>query len=136
MKKKLLLAAGIAGMLLGNPFINAQEGLCMTPGSRGRAPFVIDRRPDFINLPDQGFSISIGSPYDIINDGNQYYVFQDGVWYRASDYRGPWIVVRENSLPPRIRSNRWDDIRRSRDNESRRRGNMNNQYQRGDDNRR
>ncbi|MEI6757913.1 MAG: hypothetical protein WCK85_08670 [Chlorobium sp.] len=115
MKKYIWLAAGITGMLLGNPSADAQAEVSIRIGG-GRPPsFVLDTRPSFIELPGMGFSVSIGSPYDILYYGDMYYIIQDGVWYRSAYYRGPWIVVRERNLPYKIRRHRWDDIRRTRD---------------------
>ena len=115
MKKYIWLAAGITGMLLGNPSSDAQAEVSIRIGG-GRPPsFILDTRPSFIELPGMGFSVSIGSPYDILYYGNMYYIIQDGVWYRSAYYRGPWIVVSERNLPYKIRRHRWDDIRRTRD---------------------
>ena len=118
MKKLILLTAGITGMLLGAPTAYAHVELCMSsPGHR--PTFVIDVRPDFIELPDQGFSVSVGSPYDIITYDNWYYINQNGSWYRSSDYRGPWIDINENALPSNIRRHRLEEIRGYRDREYR-----------------
>jgi hypothetical protein len=117
MKKTIWLAAGITGMLLGNPSTDAKAALNVRVGSR--PSFVIDRRPDFIELRDMGFSVSVGSPYDIVSYGNLYYLNQNGLWYRSSDYRGPWISIRSSQLPSRIRRHRFEDVRRYRDTEYR-----------------
>jgi hypothetical protein len=117
MKKTIWIAAGITGMLLGNPAGDAKAALNVRIGSR--PSFVIDRRPDFVELRDYGFSVSVGSPYDIVYYGNMYYLNQNGLWYRSSDYRGPWMSVRLNQLPSKIRKHRMDDIRRFRDTEYR-----------------
>ena len=136
MNKKIWLAAGITGMLLGNSPANAVE-LCMSPGPRDRVSFVISSQPNFVNLPDQGFSVSIGSPYDIITYDNWYYINQNGYWYRASDYRGPWGRVNDNGIPERIRRYRMEDIRRYRDTEYRRNESRTNlEQQRRDENNR
>jgi hypothetical protein len=109
MKKTIWIAVGIAGMLLGNPAGDAKAELNVRIGSR----------PEFVELRDLGFSVAVGSPYDIVYYGNLYYLNQNGLWYRSSDYRGPWMNVRENQLPPTIRIHRLDDIRRFRDTEYR-----------------
>lgn len=114
-KKNIWLAAGIAGMLLGNPPADAQAEVKVRISTGDRPSFVIDRRPRFMELKDQGFSISVGSPYDIIFYGNRYYLYKDSRWYRSSSYRGPWAVIRNNNLPAGIRKHRWTDIRRYRD---------------------
>jgi hypothetical protein len=117
MKKTIWLAAGVTGMLLGNPAVDAKAELNVSVSTR--PSFVIDRRPEFVELRDQGFSVAVGSPYDIVYYGNLYYLNQNGSWYRSSDYRGPWMSVRMNQLPPKIRRHRLEDIRRFRDTEYR-----------------
>lgn len=115
MKKNIWLAAGIAGMLLGSPPADAQAEVNVRISTGNRPSFVIDRRPRFMELKNQGFSISVGSPYDIVFYGNRYYLYQNSRWYRSSSYRGPWTVIRNNNLPSQIRKHRWDDIRGYRD---------------------
>ncbi|MEI6692466.1 MAG: hypothetical protein WCL43_07055 [Chlorobium sp.] len=127
MKKSIWLIAGITGIFLGNPLTEAQAEVGIRigdvrvgVGERDRPHFVIDTRPRFIYLPDQGFSVSHGGPYDIIYYGDFYYLYSDGGWYRSSHYRGPWAFVREHSLPYKLRRHGWDDLRRYRDIEFRR----------------
>jgi hypothetical protein len=121
MKKQIWLAAGIAGMLLANPASDAKAEVSVHISAGERIPaYAIERRPDFIELPGRGFSVSVGSPYDIISYGDGYYIHQNGSWYRSAHYRGPWIVVRDHDLPYGIRRHRMDDIRRYRDIEYRR----------------
>ncbi|TLU51512.1 MAG: hypothetical protein FDX12_05790, partial [Chlorobium sp.] len=122
MKKNIWLVAGIAGMLLGLSSNDSQAEFRIRLGDihidAGERPaFVIDTRPNFIYLEDQGFSVSIDSPYDIIYYGDLYYLYRDGNWYRSSEYRGPWIIIQEYDLPYQIRRHRWEDINRYRDNE-------------------
>ena len=122
-------------MLLGAPSANAGAEVSVRVGGGRPASIVINSRPNFIDLPGFGFSVSVGSPYDIIYYGNRYYVFQDGIWYRSSQYRGPWIVVRDGNIPYNIRRHRWDDIRSRRDVEYRKHNNRNNRNQHFNDNR-
>lgn len=136
MKKTIWLALGVAGMLLGNPATDVQAEVNVQVSTRNRPSFVIDRRPSFINLRTQGFSVSVGSPYDIIYYGNRYYIYQDGSWYRSWNYRGPWSYIRSNRLPSRIRRHNIGDIRRYRDSESRRHNDMNDRRRNDDNNRR
>ena len=136
MKKNSWIVAGLAGVLLGTLSLNSQDVFSMSPRRGGGVSIVIRSQPNFIDLPDQGFSVSIGSPYDIVRYDDRYYVYQDGSWYNSRDYRGPWVIIQQNNLPERIRRHRPEDIRRYRDAESQRRGNFNNQQQRHDDNRR
>jgi hypothetical protein len=120
MKSKILMAVGVAGMFIGNPAVDALAEVNVRIGSAPRHAIVIDRPPSFIQLGTPGFSVSYGSPYDIVLYGNYYYLYNDGLWYRSGNYNGPWGVIRERSLPPRIRRYRINDIRRFRDVEYRR----------------
>ena len=129
MKKSIWLAAGVAGMLLGNPHTDANaevnirigDLLHLKTGNNRPAPaFVVNTRPTFVYLQGQGFSVSVGSPYDMIYYDDMYYIYHNGLWYSSSYYRGPWVIIREQRLPRPIRRHRWDDIRRFRDNEYRR----------------
>ena len=136
MKKQIWLAVGIAGMLLSSPVADVKAAVNVQI-NMGRHPFfVIDSAPSFIYLRAQGFSISVGNPYDIVYYGNYYYIYHNARWYRSSNYHGPWILILNNRLPYQIRRHRWEDIRRYRDIEYRRSDHSNNQYQRNDDNRR
>ncbi len=121
MNKQIWLAAGIFGMLLCNPNgdakaeINVRLGdLHIGVGERGPS-FVIETRPTFIYLQDMGFSVGVGTPYDMLYYGDLYYIYRDGYWYSSSYFRGPWIIVREDRLPRNIRRHRWEEIRRYRD---------------------
>jgi len=125
MRKTVWIAAGIAGMFLGNPVADARAEVGIRIGDvrvgvGDRPHFVIDSRPSFVYLQDQGFAVSVGSPYDIVYYGDLYYLYRDGSWYRSAHYRGPWDYVRERNIPYRIRRHRWDDLRRYRDIEYRR----------------
>jgi uncharacterized membrane protein len=135
MKNHIWLSAVIAGMLLGIPTVNASAAVRVS-STGNRATFVINSAPSFIYLRTQGFSISVGSPYDIIYYGNRYYLNHNGRWYRSYSYRGPWFLIGSSGIPSRIRRHRLTDLRRYRDIEYRRSDSRNNRYQRNDDNRR
>ena len=136
MKKKIWLAAGITGMLLGIPHADTKAAVNINISTGSRPSFIINSPPSFIYLRTQGFSVSVGSPYDIVYYGNRYYIYHNGHWYRSYYYRGPWVLILDSGLPYHIRRYRWDDIRRYRDIEYRRPDSRNNQYQRNDDNKR
>jgi hypothetical protein len=135
MKKQIWLAAGIAGMLLGSPAAQAEVNVHLGIGGNRPPSFVLDTRPNFINVPELGFYVSAGGPQDIIRCDNRYYVNHNGRWYISSNYGGPWIIVREGRLPRQISRHRWEDIRRYRDVEYRRhdaRYNRDNNYRERD----
>jgi len=132
MKKRIWLVAGIAGILLGNLTTASQaEARYYREWRRpywgwggpywgwGGLSFVIDTRPNFVVLPDYGFSVAVGSPYDMIYYDNLYYIYNNNYWYRSSLYNGPWVVVKEENLPDKIKSRNLEDIKRARDLESR-----------------
>ena len=85
--------------------------------------FVIDTRPSFIVLPGYGFSVSVGTPYDIIYYDKIYYICNNNYWYSSPDYHGPWVVIEAEKLPDIIRKYRIDDIRKARDIEYQDKGN-------------
>ncbi|MGB0130325.1 hypothetical protein [Chlorobium sp.] len=120
MKKQIWVAAGIAGMLLGNTPSDARADINVNIGVNSRPPIAIDVWPEFIYVPDLGFSVAEGNQWDIVRYDNYYYVYRDNYWYRASHQRGPWVIVERDRLPDRVRRHSWVDIRRFRDNEYRR----------------
>ena len=147
MKKNICLAAGIAGILLATiPSVVQADGRNHVHGWGGRpywgwrAPYwgwnggylVIDTPPSFIVLPDYGFSVSIGTPYEIIYYENFYYIYHNNDWYSSSFYRGPWVVIQESNLPDIIRKHRIEDIRKTRDIETRNNAHQDNRGHRGD----
>lgn len=81
---------------------------------------VVERRPRFMYTPSLGFYVSVDSPYDIVYYGSRYYVYDDGGWYWARSYDGPWVFVEGHRLPHRISRFRHEEIRRHRDEEFRR----------------
>lgn len=117
MKKSILMVTGIAGMLLGTP---ATQALGWDGPGRNSSVIVIDSRPDFIFLSKPGFYVSFNGPYDIVFYKNRYYIYRNGVWYRASHHRGPWVIVRGHDVPSRITRYRWHELKRYRDREYRR----------------
>lgn len=133
--KNIWFSCVIAGTLLGMPSVNASAAVSIH-STDSRITFEINSEPSFVYLRTQGFSIAIGSPYDIIYYGNRYYLNYNGRWYRSYSYRGPWVLVGNSRIPSKIRRHRLEDIRRYRDIEYRKSDRRNNRYQRDDDNRR
>jgi len=159
-KKNICLAAGIAGILLATATAVVQadgRNHVRVWGSRphwGGRPYwglrasywgwdrpysgwnggylVIDTPPSFKVLPDYGFSVSIGTPYDIIYYDNLYYIYNNNDWYSSAFYRGPWVFIQESNLPEVIRKHHIEDIRTTRDIESRNNTNSENRGHRSD----
>lgn len=87
---------------------------------------VIDARPGFIVLPGYGFSVSVGTPYDMIYYDNFYNIYNNKLWYSSPACRGPWVIIEEDNVPDIIRKHNIDDIRKARDLESHPDGNQDN----------
>ncbi len=163
MKKNVCIVAGIAGILLGAASSGAHaEGRMRYHGRESgpywgwrssywewgdpywgwRGPYwrwnggylVIDTRPSFIVLPGYGFSVSVGTPYDMIYYDNHFYAYNNNYWYYSPAYNGPWVVIHENDLPDIIRKHSFDDIRKTRDIESSKNANQGNKGHHGDEN--
>jgi hypothetical protein len=149
MKNNICLAAGIVLILLGTVPSAAEARGRMHPRIWGGGPYwglrdpywrweedpywrlnggylVIESRPTFIFLPSYGFSVSIGTPYDIFYFDHYYYLYGKNYCYSSPFYQGPWDVIDENDLPDIIKKHRIDDIRKVRDLEYRNRENRNN----------
>lgn len=77
--------------------------------------FYFRETPDFIYQESLGFSVGVGSPYDVFYDNNDYYIFQQGYWHRSSQLDGPWRIVDYQTLPPNFRRHKIEQIRRYRD---------------------
>ena len=66
---------------------------------------------DFVYPAQLGFYVAVGSPYDLFYVRNNYYLFRDGRWFRASGSRGPWVATRYRELPPGLRKHDMERIR-------------------------
>src|SRR6266567_9525840 len=71
----------------------------------------IEEDVDFVYPPELGFYVAVGVPYDLFYVQNNYYLFRDGRWLRASHSRGPWMVMQRRDLPPGLRRQRIERIR-------------------------
>jgi len=40
--------------------------------------------------------------YDLFRIGGEYYLYDDGYWYRATAYNGPYVAIRTRFVPSRI----------------------------------
>ena len=76
--------------------------------------------PQFIYVPDLGYYVAVGTPYDIAYIGHDYFMFSNGFWYRTSYYGGPLRVVERRAFPPLLARHNFREIRRYREAEFRR----------------
>jgi hypothetical protein len=118
MKKRLLFAVLLTAAMA----IPVHAGVDIRVGIPVPLPptVVIQTAPEFIYAPALGFHVSVGAPYDIVYIGNDYYLYNNGYYYRSHNYNGPWVGVEARRLPPGLRKHRYEDIRRFRDREYRR----------------
>jgi hypothetical protein len=71
--------------------------------------------PQFVFVPDLGYYVAIGTPYDIAYIGNDYYIYNNGFWFRTSYYGGPLVRVERRMWPPLLVRHNLKDFRRFRD---------------------
>ncbi|HEY6873573.1 MAG TPA: hypothetical protein VI298_12700 [Geobacteraceae bacterium] len=76
------------------------------------AVVAVDDDVDFVYPAQLGFYVAVGVPYDLFYVRDNYYLFRDGRWFRASGSHGPWVAARYRELPPGLRRH---DIARIRD---------------------
>ena len=75
--------------------------------------------PLFIMPPRLGFYVGVGVLYDIAFAYDNFYLYYGKTWYRAPNCKGPWTIVQYDALPPIIRKQRIESIRKYRDMEYR-----------------
>ena len=104
MKRLILLAALLAPLLAGiRPASAADAGVTIRIGDRYQGT-----RLNFLTQPTMTVvprtRVYYSSDGDVYRYGRNYYGYDQGRWYRASSYRGPWIYVRGRTVPRQIYS--------------------------------
>lgn len=120
MKKQLIFAVILSTFMSVSAHAGVNIGINVGIPAPLPPSVVIRTAPEFIYSPQLGFHVSVGSPYDIVYIGNDYYLYNNGYYYRSHDYNGPWVGVEGRRLPPGLRKHRYDEVRRYRDGEYRR----------------
>ena len=115
MKKQLVLAAILSTLMAIPAHAGVNIGINVGIPAPLPSSVVIQTAPEFLYSPQLGFSVSVGSPYDVVYIGNDYYLYNDGYYYRSHNYNGPWVGVEGRRLPPGLRKHRYDEVRRFRD---------------------
>lgn len=87
-----------------------------------------DVAPLFVAPSRLGFYVGVDTPYDIIYDSNQYYLYYGNSWHNSRHHNGPWVEMPFRNLPPAIRRHRIEQIRSYRDREHREYRNDRNNY--------
>jgi hypothetical protein len=103
MRRLMIIAAVLTPLLVtAMPApVQAQDvGLSLRIGDRYRGDRLYFRsRPRFVVVPGTRVYYVRDSDMDVYRYGRWYYAFDDGRWYRAASYRGPWIYVRARRVP-------------------------------------
>jgi hypothetical protein len=106
MRRLMIIAAFLTPLLLTGmprPVQAADVGLSIRIGDRYRGDRLVFReRPRMVVVPGTRVYYIQASNRDGYRFGSYFYAFDDGRWYRATSYRGPWIYVRGRSVPRQI----------------------------------
>jgi hypothetical protein len=101
--KALLACCALAGVLLVTPARAAS--VTVNLGNAPPAP-TITVEPRWTYVPEQRVYVVsndlTGVDYDLFRVGNSYWIYSDGYWYRASNWSGPFIAVRQSTVPRQI----------------------------------
>lgn len=91
------------------------------PGDYQPPPEVyLDEAPQFIYSPDLNAYVAVGTSYDLLYSGNEYFYFYGGRWYHGPYYNGPWVYAARSPGAPVFLRYRIDFVRGHRDAEFRR----------------
>jgi hypothetical protein len=117
----LVLSASVA--CAGNVDVNINLGgpprpvIVREPEYQPPMHFQVDEDVQFIFPGQLGFYVAVGLPYDLFFVQNNYYLYRDGRWSRASHSHGPWVYVDRRALPPGLRKHKMERIHHYRDQE-------------------
>ena len=117
MKKQLIFALILTTFMAIPAHAGVNIGINVGIPSPLPSSVVIQTAPEFIYSPQLGFHVLVGSPYDIVYIGNDYYLYNNGYYYRSHSCNGPWVGVEGRRLPPGLRKHRYDEVRHYRDRE-------------------
>lgn len=76
--------------------------------------------PQFVFVPELGYYVAVGTPYDIAYIGNQYYMYNNGVWFRSAYYGGPLVRIERRMWPQLLVRHNMNDFHRFREAEFKR----------------
>ena len=109
-------------LILGAVPARAEVGFDIHVGNMPAAPppapppvFVVDEPPEMVFVPEIGFYVAIGIPYDVVYVGNRYYYHHGDAWYGSPYYNGPWVYAGPKRLPPGLRRYKIERIHEYRE---------------------
>lgn len=106
--KRLILLAAIAMPLIAvssRPAQAADAGISIHIGDKYQGTRLhFTTRPAMTVVPRTRVYYMKDSDGDVYRYGRYYYGYDEGRWYRASSYSGPWVYVRGRTVPRQIYS--------------------------------
>jgi len=103
----MLVAALLTLFAVGDwrPAQAADAGVSIRVGDRYRGTSLrFESRPTMTVIPRSRVYYMRDDQRDVYRYGRYYYGYDEGRWYRASSYRGPWVNVRGRTVPRQIYS--------------------------------
>ena len=101
--KKLILGGLLLGALAAAPaFARTNVGVSILIGNAPPPPRVVYvEEPRFDYIPEERVYVVDDEdlPYDYFRYGTFFYIYNDGYWYRAHSYRGPFVAIRPEYVP-------------------------------------
>jgi hypothetical protein len=82
-------------------------------------PVVVYSPPTMVLMPEPQMYVAVGVPYDIFFVSGRYYYFDEGDWFWAPGYGGPWTYVKVDKLPKALRKYKMKELRQFREREYR-----------------
>jgi hypothetical protein len=98
--------------------VNVDIGIPVAPvPSPPPPPQVVlpEQPPQFVYVPDLGYYVAAGVPYDLVYVNRRYYHLHDGHWYQAEYYGAPWAYISVDRLPPLMRRHSYVEYRSHRE---------------------
>ena len=109
-----LATAILAGLLFAAAPVRADVDVRVSIGNAPPAPHIVFRvRPHERVYPGERVYVvddPVVGDNDCFHYGEFYWVFRDGYWYRAAQWRGPFVVVHPRYVPEvfyRMPASRW-----------------------------
>ncbi|HLQ67678.1 MAG TPA: hypothetical protein VK123_10665 [Candidatus Limnocylindrales bacterium] len=106
MRRLMILAAFLTPLLVGAAPSRSQAadvGVSLRIGDRYQGDQLVFReRPQMEVVPRTHVYYINNGNADVYRYGGFYYANDSGRWYRARNYRGPWIYVRARAVPRAI----------------------------------
>jgi len=98
----LVLAAALVLAQGASAVTRVSADLNVHLGSRPAPVVVFEREPDVVLVPSSRVYYVGGLDYDLFRYGQYWYINDNGYWYRARNYRGPFGQIHYETVPRQI----------------------------------